>query len=125
MKIIIKAKDFPHAAARLKVAGMRYQPEDEDDNKVQREAQLERCVTPDLICSDGDVAFCVDIREDYVSKIPANESPNFTVMHREDDLVDDGEGNMVQKPKPTFEVDVFDEFGVKTGTRQQLCGIIL
>ncbi len=125
MKIIIKSKDFQHAAARMQVAGMRYRPENDDGSPMKREHQLERCVTTDLICTDGDVVFCVDINGNMVDKIPANDSPNFTVEWREDTLVDDGEGNMVQEAKPTFEIDVLDDNGVKTGTKQQLCGVII
>jgi hypothetical protein len=125
MKIIIKAKDFQHAAARMQVAGLRYRPDHDDGSPMKREHQLERCVTPDLVCTDGQIAFAVDIADERVDKIPTNDSPQFEVRWREDDLVDDGEGNMVQVEKPTFEVDMFDEFGVKTGTRQQLAGDIV
>ncbi len=125
MKIIVKAKDFAHAAARMNVAGLRVRDAfDGEGNPVPREALIEDCLTYDMTCTDGDVVFSCDVDDDYMDKIPTNDSPNFTVEWREDDLVDDGEGNMVMKPKPTFEVNAYDDLGAVIGTHMQLCGVI-
>ncbi len=124
MKIVVKAKDDKHAFARLKVAGLRVNVEDDEGNKIRREDQMERCLTPSLLCTDGDVVFTTDIREDYIDKIPTVGTPNFEVVWREDDH-SFGDDQDQQHPWPTFEVDTFDENGDKDGTTMQGVGRII
>ena len=135
MKIVIKAKSDDHGFSRLHVAGLRVEKtrEDEDGNTVhvRREDQIERCLTPSLVCTDGDVVFAVEIRPEFVDKIPTHSTPNFKVEWREDELIDsgevDGEGNaiMVQAPWPEYEVNTYDEDGVVNGTTMQGAGRIV
>ncbi len=125
-KIVCIGKDDDHIFDRLRVTGMRVEKEDSEGNKIRREDQIENCLTPSLLLSDGDVVLTTDVSDEFVDKIPTEITPNFGVVWREDDFTyPDGEGGFTQHPWPEFEVDVFDEFGAVTGTKMQCAGRII
>ena len=92
---------------------------DEDGKLVKRkEDRAGRCITPPMICSDGAKVLRMLMTPEDAAKMPTGANPAFSLAWDSSDLVDDGEGNMVVKDEPTFEVDIFDEDGQVNGTRQ-------
>ena len=92
---------------------------DEDGKLVKRqEDRAGRCITPPMICSDGSKVLRMLMTPEDADKMPTSANAAFSIAWDSSDLVDDGEGNMVVKDEPTFEVDIFDEDGQVSGTRQ-------
>ena len=114
MIIAIIAKDFDHAYNRLRVAGIRADVDDGEGNPVKPEYIFEKCSTPLLLCSDTQVAFAIDIDFSRVDKIPENETPNFEVVWREDDVVPRPWPSVTTDCEP-WEENIFGEDGNPTG----------
>ena len=77
-----------------------------------------RCITPAMGCSDGSKVLRMLMTPEDAAKMPPEANPAFSLLWDSSDLVDDGEGNMVVKAEPVFEVDTYDEDGQVNGTSQ-------
>lgn len=81
MRTVHQAKTLEHGLARLSVAGCRVRY---GEAGVKIEDSCEIVMTPPITLDNGDVVFAVDIRPEMMSKIPGNDTPNYSCLWRAD-----------------------------------------
>jgi hypothetical protein len=125
VNIAVETSNVTTAFNRLQVLGLDVRDAiDGDRNHVKIEDRLGICNTPILEGLNGKYYFTFRVEDDFSSHIPNQDTPNFAVLWRSDEVCGTEEEPEVC-PWPMVEVQSYDKDGLPDGTHMQGIGTIL